>query len=202
MNSSAEDRMPYHCVAYGCGKTAEDGVTLFKFPKDPEEFHKWEKQVQRTRSQWVATPNSYLCSEHFGKDYFEPKPATGTQKLKQGAVPTVFVRPHCLFCSGVGCTECLPAIQQRGITAESREHTVRVQDYDCNHNLSRRSHKSSIMFNCFYHPVSFSLQAEYNEIITTQLDDSNDGGGEEHLTEGGVKSGGKNREERAGEVKM
>lgn len=123
--------MPYHCVAYGCGKTAEDGVTLFKFPKDPEEFHKWEKQVQRTRSQWVATPNSYLCSEHFGKDYFEPKPATGTQKLKQGAVPTVFVRPHCFLCSGEGCTRCLPAIQQRGITAESREHTVSVQDYDC-----------------------------------------------------------------------
>uniref|UniRef100_A0A3Q0T6E6 THAP domain-containing protein 1 n=1 Tax=Amphilophus citrinellus TaxID=61819 RepID=A0A3Q0T6E6_AMPCI len=83
--------MPYHCVAYGCGKTTEDGVTLFKFPKDPEEFRKWEKQVQRTRTQWVATPNSYLCSEHFGKEYFEPRLPTGLLKLRLGAAPTVFL---------------------------------------------------------------------------------------------------------------
>ncbi|XP_036936791.1 lethal(3)malignant brain tumor-like protein 2 isoform X2 [Acanthopagrus latus] len=122
--------MPYHCVAYGCGKTAEDGVTLFKFPKDPEEFRKWEKQVQRTRTQWVATPNSYLCSEHFGKEYFEPKPSTGSLKLRPGAVPTVFVRPHCSSCSGVGCSKCLPAIQRRGIAAEPRERTIQFDDTD------------------------------------------------------------------------
>ncbi|XP_029383275.1 lethal(3)malignant brain tumor-like protein 2 isoform X2 [Echeneis naucrates] len=116
--------MPYHCVAYGCGKTAEEGVTLFKFPKDPEEFRKWEKQVQRTRSQWVATPNSHLCSEHFGKEYFEPRPPAGPLKLKPGAAPTVFVRPVCSSCSGVGCNNCVPAIQRRGITAEPREHNA------------------------------------------------------------------------------
>lgn len=121
--------MPYHCVAYGCGKTAEDGVTLFKFPKDPEEFHKWEKQVQRTRTQWVATPNSHLCSEHFGKEYFEPRSSTGALKLRPGAAPTVFVRPHCSSCSGVGCSKCLPAIQRRGITAEPRERTKSVSSY-------------------------------------------------------------------------
>ncbi|XP_070782838.1 lethal(3)malignant brain tumor-like protein 2 [Enoplosus armatus] len=119
--------MPYHCVAYGCGKTAEDGVTLFKFPKDHEEFRKWEKQVQRTRTQWVATPNSHLCSEHFGKEYFEPRPPTGALKLRPGAAPTVFVRPHCSFCSGVGCSKCLPAIQRRGITAEPRERAVSAE---------------------------------------------------------------------------
>lgn len=118
--------MPYHCVAYGCGKTAEDGVTLFKFPKDPEEFRKWEKQVQRTRTQWVATPNSHLCSEHFGREYFEPRPPTGSLKLRPGAAPTVFVRPHCSSCSGVGCSKCLPAIQRRGITVEPRERAVSV----------------------------------------------------------------------------
>ncbi|XP_051273748.1 lethal(3)malignant brain tumor-like protein 2 isoform X2 [Dicentrarchus labrax] len=120
--------MPYHCVAYGCGKTAEDGVTLFKFPKDPEEFRKWEKQVQRTRTQWVATPNSHLCSEHFGKEYFEPRPSTGSLKLRPGAAPTVFVRPHCFSCSGVGCSKCLPAIQRRGITAEPRERAAEYNE--------------------------------------------------------------------------
>uniref|UniRef100_A0A3B5BN16 L3MBTL histone methyl-lysine binding protein 2 n=1 Tax=Stegastes partitus TaxID=144197 RepID=A0A3B5BN16_9TELE len=113
--------MPYHCVAYGCGKTAEDGVTLFKFPKDPEEFRKWEKQVQRTRSHWVASPSSHLCSEHFGKEYFESRTPTGALKLRPGAAPTVFVRPHCSACSGAGCSRCLPAIQRRSITAEPRE---------------------------------------------------------------------------------
>ncbi|CAK6961728.1 lethal(3)malignant brain tumor-like protein 2 [Scomber scombrus] len=121
--------MPYHCVAYGCGKTAEDGVTLFKFPKDPEEFHKWEKQVQRTRSKWLATPNSHLCSEHFGKEYFEPKAPTGALKLRLGAAPTVFVRPHCSSCNGAGCSKCLPAIQRRGIAAEPRERKV-TADYN------------------------------------------------------------------------
>uniref|UniRef100_A0A3P8U149 L3MBTL histone methyl-lysine binding protein 2 n=1 Tax=Amphiprion percula TaxID=161767 RepID=A0A3P8U149_AMPPE len=114
--------MPYHCVAYGCGKTAEDGVTLFKFPKDPEEFRKWEKQVQRTRTHWVASPSSYLCSEHFGREYFEPRPVTGSLKLRPGAAPTVFVRPHCSSCSGAGCSSCLPAIQRRSITAEPKDH--------------------------------------------------------------------------------
>ncbi|XP_035853108.1 lethal(3)malignant brain tumor-like protein 2 isoform X1 [Sander lucioperca] len=115
--------MPYHCVAYGCGKTAEDGVTLFKFPKDIEAFRKWEKQVQRTRSQWVASPNSHLCCQHFGREYFEP----GTLKLKPGAAPTVFVRPHCSSCDGVGCRNCLPAIQRRSITAEPRDPTTRAE---------------------------------------------------------------------------
>ncbi|XP_030610858.1 lethal(3)malignant brain tumor-like protein 2 isoform X2 [Archocentrus centrarchus] len=116
--------MPYHCVAYGCGKTTEDGVTLFKFPKDPEEFRKWEKQVQRTRTQWVATPNSYLCSEHFGKEYFEPRLPTGPLKLRPGAAPTVFVRPHCPSCNSVGCSSCLPSIQHKTITAEPRAQSV------------------------------------------------------------------------------
>ncbi|XP_028990804.1 lethal(3)malignant brain tumor-like protein 2 isoform X2 [Betta splendens] len=114
--------MPYHCVAYGCGKTSEDGVTLFKFPKDPEEFRKWEKQVQRTRTRWIATPNSHLCSEHFGKEYFEPRLHSGVLKLKPGAAPTVFVCLRCSFCSGRGCKNCLPAIQRREIAAEPREH--------------------------------------------------------------------------------
>ncbi|XP_056285750.1 lethal(3)malignant brain tumor-like protein 2 isoform X2 [Pseudoliparis swirei] len=120
--------MPYHCVAYGCGKTAEDGAKLFRFPKDHEEFRKWEKQVQRTRTQWVATPNSHLCREHFGKEYFEPRPHTAAPALKPGAVPTVFVRPHCFSCEGAGCSDCLPAIQRRGITAEPKERATSAEN--------------------------------------------------------------------------
>lgn len=126
--------MPYHCVAYGCGKTAEDGVTMFKFPKDIGEFSKWEKQVQRTRSQWFASSTSHLCSDHFGREYFESKqPSTlkalgamGTLKLRPGAVPTVFTRLHCTACDGIGCIRCLPAIQRRGVPVEPRGYEMPV----------------------------------------------------------------------------
>lgn len=107
--------MPYHCVAYGCGKTAEDGVTLLKFPKELEEFGKWERQVQRTRPHWAASSSSRLCHEHFGWEYFYP----GTLKLRPGAVPTVFHRPFCSSCYGTGCSRCLPSIQVRSL--EPRE---------------------------------------------------------------------------------
>ncbi|XP_058477453.1 lethal(3)malignant brain tumor-like protein 2 [Solea solea] len=110
--------MPYHCVSYGCGKTVDNGATMFKFPKDPEEFRKWEKQIQRTRPNWKATPYSHLCSEHFGKEYFEH---TLPLKLRPGAVPTVFLRPSCSSCSGVGCKKCLPSIQRRSISAEPND---------------------------------------------------------------------------------
>lgn len=122
--------MPYHCVAYGCSRTTEDGVTLFRFPKDPEEASKWEKQVQRTRSNWVATSTSHLCSEHFGKEYFDPKQpfpvlkalaAKGSLKLKPGAVPTVFIRPPCSTCEGGGCSSCLPRSQRKGIPVVPRK---------------------------------------------------------------------------------
>ncbi|KAF7645297.1 hypothetical protein LDENG_00206970 [Lucifuga dentata] len=128
--------MPYHCVAFGCGKTAEDGVSLFKFPKDPQEFYKWEKQVQRTRSQWVATTSSHLCSDHFGKEYFESKQPTvavkavSPLKLKPGAVPTVFIRPYCRSCDGAGCSDCLPAIQHRNIAAKTRDYDSFSEDDD------------------------------------------------------------------------
>lgn len=123
--------MPYHCVAYGCGKTADDGVALFKFPKDQLEFLKWEKQVQRTRTNWVATPSSHLCSEHFGTGYFEPK--QGILKLRPGAVPTVFVRPHCSSCSGAGCRQCLPAIQRRSLTAAPKDRNTSVSGHNISH---------------------------------------------------------------------
>lgn len=116
--------MPYHCVAFGCGKTIEDGVTLIKFPKDPDAFYKWERQVQRTRSNWTASPSSRLCHEHFGREYFIP----GTLRLKIGAVPTVFDRPYCSSCDGTGCSSCLPSIQYRDMTSESVEHGLARDD--------------------------------------------------------------------------
>ncbi|XP_077407752.1 lethal(3)malignant brain tumor-like protein 2 isoform X2 [Vanacampus margaritifer] len=135
--------MPYYCVAYGCGKSSENNVTLFRFPKDPEEFRKWEKQVQRTRNDWFASPNCYLCSEHFGKDYFESISPLGVPKLKPGAVPTVFVRPHC-SCNGTGCNDCLPAIKHGSINAEPKECNITTPSQTkSNEIVPSRSHGAS-----------------------------------------------------------
>ncbi|XP_023670282.1 lethal(3)malignant brain tumor-like protein 2 isoform X2 [Paramormyrops kingsleyae] len=122
--------MPNRCVAYGCGKTHEDNVTLFRFPKDPAENHKWEKQVQRTRTDWLAKASSHLCSDHFGKECFEPKPLAGVKtpcpktslKLKDGAVPTIFIQPPCQSCSGdaVDCRACSSRGRWRAVPAEPR----------------------------------------------------------------------------------
>ncbi|CAB1438122.1 unnamed protein product [Pleuronectes platessa] len=112
-------------------QTSYNKIVQLKWSKDApinsEAFGKWEKQVQRTRSKWVATPNSHLCSQHFGKEYFEPRLATGALKLKPGAAPTVFVRPLCSSCSGAGCGKCLPAIQRKGITAEPQERNISAE---------------------------------------------------------------------------
>ncbi|CAL8284016.1 unnamed protein product [Merluccius merluccius] len=128
--------MPVHCVAYGCGKTCADNVSLHTFPKDPDDFRKWEKQVQRTRSQWSASANSHLCSDHFGRESFKQK-IRGGINLRPGAMPTIFIRPPCSSCEGRGCTNCLqlPPIQHRTTPADTNvlgasEEGVPLQDED------------------------------------------------------------------------
>ena len=111
---SRSDTMPVQCVAYGCGKTCADNVSLHMFPKDPDDFRKWEKQVQRTRSQWSASASSHLCSDHFGREYFMQRIRNGVS-LRPGAMPTIFIRPPCFSCEGKGCSNCLqmPPSHQR-----------------------------------------------------------------------------------------
>jgi len=93
--------MVKRCVAAGCSMTYSDGVSLFKFPKDPVLRQKWIKQVQRTRAQWSGpSEHSVLCSKHFDGSCFEPDAELashmGIQKrtrLKADAIPTLFERP-------------------------------------------------------------------------------------------------------------
>ena len=89
--------MPLRCVAAGCSNTYEDGVSLFKFPKDPARRRQWTRQVQTTRAKWKPSEYSVLCSKHFKEDCFESQVAMAAklgikkhQKLKPDAVPTIF----------------------------------------------------------------------------------------------------------------
>uniref|UniRef100_A0A8C2KIR4 Lethal(3)malignant brain tumor-like protein 2 n=1 Tax=Cyprinus carpio TaxID=7962 RepID=A0A8C2KIR4_CYPCA len=128
--------MPNRCVAYGCGKFSGQNVAMFRFPKDPEESSKWEKQVKKTRKKWVAKTYSHLCSEHFSKDCFDPKSYAAAKtmgfkglKLKDGAVPTIFIRPPCSNCggSGVSCSFCTK--RRRGATTEPQRVASDEQEW-------------------------------------------------------------------------
>ncbi|XP_072523059.1 lethal(3)malignant brain tumor-like protein 2 isoform X1 [Salminus brasiliensis] len=121
--------MPNCCAAYGCGKTHKDNVTMFRFPKDLDDFRKWEKQVQRTRRKWYAKGFSFLCSEHFSKDCFEPRSTAVAKamgfkglKLKEGAVPTIFIRRPCGNCNGKGCVSCSPKKKKQDTGTEAQNH--------------------------------------------------------------------------------
>ena len=93
--------MVNRCVAAGCSNTHKDGISLFKFPKNPHLLKKWVEQVRRTRDKWEPTKHSVLCSMHFEADCFEPYSVLSqsmglskkTPKLKPDAVPTIFRRP-------------------------------------------------------------------------------------------------------------
>ena len=117
--------MVQSCVAFGCSNSYKDGVSMFKFPKDPKLCQKWEQQVKRTRAKWTgATPNSVLCANHFTEDCFEPSQAAyGIKKrviLKKDACPTIFKRPT----SGASTT--IPATK-KSRTAFEKLNRARVR---------------------------------------------------------------------------
>ena len=91
--------MGKRCVAAGCSNTNADGVSLFRFPRNPSLRAQWNKQVQRTRTDWKdATEYSVLCSNHFISDCFEEDSHIAAQfgiakrkRLKPDAVPTILI---------------------------------------------------------------------------------------------------------------
>lgn len=93
--------MVKNCVAANCSNTYGHGVSLFKFPKNPELRQKWIKNVQRTRANWSGPgEHSVLCSQHFESSCFEVDSELAAQmgiqkrrRLKPDAVPTLFDRP-------------------------------------------------------------------------------------------------------------
>ncbi|XP_077407755.1 lethal(3)malignant brain tumor-like protein 2 isoform X4 [Vanacampus margaritifer] len=93
--------MPLHCAAGYCTNRREDGVHMFRFPKDKIYREIWTQKVQRTKVRWTPTHMSVLCSAHFEEDCFNPLPALRQSlgfKVKRSkillpsAVPTLFPR--------------------------------------------------------------------------------------------------------------
>nr|XP_006120691.1 zinc finger protein 282-like isoform X1 [Pelodiscus sinensis] len=93
--------MPARCVVARCSNTTQDGVSLFKFPKDPHFRSLWDRFVQLKRVDWRGGHDrSLICSAHFTDECFDISSVT-QKKLEFGkrllltktAVPTLNVCP-------------------------------------------------------------------------------------------------------------
>uniref|UniRef100_A0A3Q2QQM8 THAP domain-containing protein 1 n=1 Tax=Fundulus heteroclitus TaxID=8078 RepID=A0A3Q2QQM8_FUNHE len=102
------------CVAYGCSNTNKNNVSLHTFPNPKRPggekiLAEWNRQVRRTRANWVGPWKSHgtyawnscvICSDHFTADCFQVKNSVAMEigfktkaLLKPDAVPTIFKRP-------------------------------------------------------------------------------------------------------------
>ncbi|XP_043362981.1 uncharacterized protein LOC119850770 isoform X2 [Dermochelys coriacea] len=93
--------MPARCVVARCSNTTQDGVSLFKFPKDPHVRSLWDRFVRMKRADWRGGHDrSLICSAHFTDECFDISSVT-QKKLEFGkrllltktAVPTLNVYP-------------------------------------------------------------------------------------------------------------
>ena len=114
-------------MAAGCSLTHKDGVSLFRFPKDPTLRKKWADQVKRTRAKWEPSDYSVLCSKHFADHCFHQDSklsesmGLGKRKarLKSEAIPTLFDKPVTLKRKSPASET--PVIKKRRGAFEKRE---------------------------------------------------------------------------------
>ena len=57
--------MPSSCCAVGCTKrySKEEGVRMFRFPKDEAHRRLWIQAIRRDK--WEPNSHSRVCCEHF-----------------------------------------------------------------------------------------------------------------------------------------
>ncbi|XP_028812196.1 ARL14 effector protein isoform X2 [Denticeps clupeoides] len=81
--------MPVLCSAAGCTNRFVKGseIRFYRFPiSKPQLAEQWVRSLGRKN--FVAGPNTCLCSEHFQADCF--RDYNGKQFLREDAVPTIF----------------------------------------------------------------------------------------------------------------
>ncbi|XP_067898328.1 THAP domain-containing protein 5-like [Heterodontus francisci] len=81
--------MPVSCSLLDCKNRFKkgSGITFHRFPiSRPDLMAKWLKAV--ARENWMPSPRSTLCSDHFTKDCFEER--NDRRHLKFSSIPTIF----------------------------------------------------------------------------------------------------------------
>ncbi|EZA50183.1 hypothetical protein X777_11246, partial [Ooceraea biroi] len=74
------------CAAPFCNNSAAKGYSMKIFPKDP--IHRALRIKNVPSDNWTWTKNSRLCEVHFAQEMWD---ANRKHKLKQDAIPTIFV---------------------------------------------------------------------------------------------------------------
>ncbi|KAI1901782.1 hypothetical protein AGOR_G00037940 [Albula goreensis] len=78
------------CSARSCTNRSGNGISLHRFPmRDPKRLKQWLVNIKRTN--WMPTPCSYLCSNHFEEKDFDQ--ASKRKLLLKTAVPNIFTLP-------------------------------------------------------------------------------------------------------------
>ena len=67
------ENMPINCVVGGCFRNQDNSPesSFFRFPSESSRQRLWVRFVDNTRSDFVRTQNSRVCSAHFVRDDFE-----------------------------------------------------------------------------------------------------------------------------------
>ncbi|XP_010894214.1 uncharacterized protein LOC105025312 isoform X1 [Esox lucius] len=136
--------MPRHCSAFNCRNTFKNvkqntkKVTFHRFPKrDPKRLKEWLRQMKW--KDWLPTPHSLLCSEHFEERFMD---RTGqTVRLRDDAIPTIFAFPNHL---------------QKKKTAGRRKRVTLVPEVSvCNESTEWKTSPPNYCNRGIWHPSNF-----------------------------------------------
>lgn len=81
------------CCALGCSNQAVAGKIFHCLPskgRNNERRLTWIKRIGRKN--WIPTNNARLCEDHFTSDQYENDRRDGKKKLRQDALPSIFVK--------------------------------------------------------------------------------------------------------------
>lgn len=96
--------MAKYCAASGCQTKSKQGITLHRFPPDPQQRLEWTEFVRRSGrgNSWTPRPQSLLCSLHFAPSCYVRNLTCLSQYspqalriLDHGALPTISASPCC-----------------------------------------------------------------------------------------------------------
>ncbi|KAH9367916.1 hypothetical protein HPB48_008364 [Haemaphysalis longicornis] len=94
--------MSRYCAASGCQTKSKQGITLHRFPPDPQQRLGWTEFVRRSGrgNSWTPHQQSLLCSLYFAPSCYVHNQACLSQYspqalriLEHGALPTISASP-------------------------------------------------------------------------------------------------------------
>lgn len=127
--------MPVICAAVGCNNKFVKGseIRFYRFPlSKPQLASKWVHSLGLRN--FIPTPNTCLCSEHFRPDCF--RDYNGKQFLREDAVPTLFTH---------GQESSRIELRKRGVVPKENASQIGTQEKDRQRAVDPRRDKRGAM---------------------------------------------------------